>query len=77
MMNQEIIRRAAAAADVILEGHNAALQALHAPLWTNGAGVLSDPHMVRANLHRARKAIDMALDAMNSLDGWPREQDYG
>jgi hypothetical protein len=32
--------------------------------------------MVRSNLHRAKAAIDMALDAMNSLDGWPREQDY-
>jgi hypothetical protein len=74
--NQEKIRRAAAATDVILEGCNTALQALHAPLWTNGSGVLSDPSMVRSNLHRARAAIDMALDAMNSLDGWPREQDY-
>jgi hypothetical protein len=25
---------------------------------------------------RARKAIDVALDAMNSLDGWPQERDY-
>jgi hypothetical protein len=32
--------------------------------------------MVRSNLHRAKAAIDMALAAMNSLDGWPREQDY-
>jgi hypothetical protein len=76
IMNQEKIRRAAAATDVILQGVNAALQALQAPTWTNGAGVLSDPSMARSNLHRARDAIDMALDAMNSLDGWPREQDY-
>jgi hypothetical protein len=45
-MNEKI-RRAAAATDTILEGCNAALQALQAPLWTNAAGVLSDPHMVR------------------------------
>ena len=49
---------------------------LGAPLWTNGSGVLTDPHMVRANLYRAQKAIHEALDAMNSLAEWPREQDY-
>jgi hypothetical protein len=39
--------------------------------------VLSDPVMaIRSNLHRAKAAIDMALDAMNSLDGWPQEKDY-
>jgi hypothetical protein len=48
---------------------------LQAPQWTNGAGVLTDPNMVRANLHRAQEAIDNALDAMNGVD-WPREQDY-
>jgi hypothetical protein len=37
-MNQEKIRHAAAATDVILEGCNRALQALQAPTWTNGAG---------------------------------------
>ena len=67
---------AAAATDVILEGCNATLQALQAPLWTNGAGVLSDPHMVRSNLHRAKAAINQAIDAMNSLAEWPREHDY-
>jgi hypothetical protein len=71
-----IRRCAAAATDVVLEGHNRALQALQAPLWTNGAGVLADPSMVRSNLHRAKAAIDMALDAMNNLDGWPQERDY-
>jgi len=74
--NQAKIRHAAAATDVILEGCNAALQALQAPLWTNGSGVLSDPSMVRSNLHRVKAAINQAIDAMNSLDGWPREQDY-
>jgi hypothetical protein len=74
-MNQEKIRHAAAATDVILEGCNRALQALQAPLWTNGACVLSDPNMVRSNLHRAKAAIDMALDAMNSVDDWPQEKD--
>jgi hypothetical protein len=74
-MHQEKVRRAAAATDVVLEGCEAALQALQAPQWTNGAGVLTDPNMVRSNLHRAREAIDMALDAMNGVD-WPREQDY-
>ena len=44
-MNQEKIRRAAAVTDVILDDCNVALQALQAPLWTNGSGVLSDPHM--------------------------------
>jgi hypothetical protein len=73
---QEKIRLAAAATDVILDGCSAALQALGAPLWTNGSGVLTDPHMVRANLYRAQKAIHEALDAMNSLAEWPREQDY-
>jgi hypothetical protein len=76
MLNQAKIRHAAAATDVILEGCNRALQALQAPLRTNDAGVLSDPSMVRSNLHRAKAAIDMALDAMNSLDGWPQERDY-
>jgi hypothetical protein len=75
-MNQEKVRHAAAATDVILEGYNRALQALQAPLVHNGAGVLVDPAMVRSNLHRAKAAIDQALDAMNSLDSWPREQDY-
>ena len=42
-MNQEKIRHAAAATDVILDGCNRALQALQASLYTNGAGVLSDP----------------------------------
>ena len=32
--------------------------------------------MVRAHLYRARAAIDMALDAMNNIGGWPEEQDY-
>jgi hypothetical protein len=73
-MNEKI-RRAAAATDTILEGCNAALQALNAPQWTNGAGVLSDPNMVRANLHRARAALDEAIEAMNGID-WPRERDY-
>jgi hypothetical protein len=36
-MNQEKIRHAAAATDVILEGHNRALQALQAPARTNSA----------------------------------------
>jgi hypothetical protein len=75
-MNQEKIRHAAAATDVVLEGHNRALQALQAPLVYNAAGVLADPSMVRSNLHRAKAAIDMALCAMDSLGGWPREQDY-
>jgi hypothetical protein len=75
-MNQEKIRHAAAATAVILEGHNRALQALQAPLVYNGAGVLFDPHMVRSNLHRAKVAIDQALEAMNSISDWPREQDY-
>jgi hypothetical protein len=75
-MNQGKVRQAAAATDAILEGCNTALQALQAPLWTNGASVLSEPSMVRSNLHRAQEAIDMALDAMNGVD-WPREQDYG
>jgi hypothetical protein len=76
-MNQEKIRHAAAATDVVLEGHNrASLQALQAPLVHNSAGVLVDPHMVRSNLHRAKAAINMAIDAMNSLAEWPREQDY-
>jgi hypothetical protein len=76
MNNREKIRHAAAATDVILEGCNTALQALQAPAWTNAAGVLTDPSMVRSNLHRARSAIDMALDAMNSIGDWPREEDY-
>jgi hypothetical protein len=77
MNNREKIRHAAAATDVVLEGCSTALQALGAGLWTtNGAGVLSDPQMVKTNLHRAKRAIDMALDAMNSLAQWPREQDY-
>jgi hypothetical protein len=67
MNPQEKIRHAAAATDVILEGCNRALQALQAPLVHNAAGVLADPHMVRSNLHRARAAIDMALDAINSI----------
>jgi hypothetical protein len=67
MMNQEKIKRAAAATDVILGGRAAALQCLQAPMIYNAAGVLSDPSMVRSNLHRAKAAIDMALDAMNSL----------
>jgi hypothetical protein len=75
-MNQEKIRHAAAATDTILEGRTWALNALQAPAWTNGAGVLSDPHMVRANLHRAKAAIDQALDAMNSIGDWPLESDY-
>jgi hypothetical protein len=75
-MNQEKIRHPAAATDVIIEGCNRALQALQAPLRTYAAGVLAEPHMVRSNLHRARAAIDQALDAMNSLDGWPQETDY-
>jgi hypothetical protein len=74
--NSEKIKRAAAVTDVVLEGCQQALQALQAPQWTNGAGVLTDPNMVRANLHRAQEAIDNALDAMNGVD-WPREQDYG
>jgi hypothetical protein len=77
MNNREKIRHAAAATDVVLEGCSTALQPLQAaPVWTNGAGVLSDPQMVRSNLHRAKRAIDMAIDAMNSLAEWPREQDY-
>jgi hypothetical protein len=76
MNNREKIRHAAAATDVVLEGRTHALQALQAPAWTNGAGVLSDPHMVRSNRYRAKKAIDMAIDAMNSLAEWPREEDY-
>jgi hypothetical protein len=70
------IRQAAAVTDVVLEGRTHALQALQASAWTNGAGVLTDPSMVRSNLHRAREAINKALDAMNSLDGWPQEKDY-
>jgi hypothetical protein len=61
---------------VVLEGRNAALQCLQAPLVQNGAGVLVDPNAVRANLHRARAAINQAIDAMNSLAEWPREEDY-
>jgi len=61
---------------VVLEGHNRALQALQAPLVHNAAGVLADPHMVRSNLHRAKAATNMALDAMNGISDWPREQDY-
>jgi hypothetical protein len=38
--------------------------------------VLTDPSMVRSNLHRAKAAIDQALDAMNSIEGWPEERDY-
>jgi hypothetical protein len=53
-MNQEKVRHAAAATDVVLEGHNRALQALHAPLVHNAACVLADPSMVRSNLHRAK-----------------------
>jgi hypothetical protein len=75
-MDRENIRKAAAVTDVVLEGRNAALQCLQAPLVHNGAGVLVDPNAARANLHRARDAIDMALDAMNSIGDWPREQDY-
>jgi hypothetical protein len=75
-MNQEKIRHAAAATNTILEGRTRALNALQAPAWTNAAGVLTDPSMVRSNLHRAKAAIDMAIDAMNSLDGWPEEKDY-
>jgi hypothetical protein len=74
--SQEKIKRPAAATDAVLEGCETALQCLQAPLWTNAAGVLSDPHMVRSNLLNARAAIDKALSAMDSLDGWPREQDY-
>jgi hypothetical protein len=75
-MNQKKIRHAAAATDTILEGRTRALNALQAPAWTNGAGVLSDRSMVRSNLHRAKAAIDQALDAMNSIGDWSREQDY-
>jgi hypothetical protein len=32
--------------------------------------------MVRSNLHRAKAAINQAIDAMNSLAEWPREQAY-
>jgi hypothetical protein len=53
--NQEKVKRAAAATDVILESCNAALQALNAPQWTNEASVLSDPSMVRSNLQRAER----------------------
>jgi hypothetical protein len=37
---------------------------------------LERPSHVRSNLYRAKKAIDMAIDAMNSLAEWPRETDY-
>jgi hypothetical protein len=75
-MNQEKVRHAAAATDTILEGRARALNALQAPAGTNGAGDLSDPSMERSNLHRAKAAIDQALDAMNSLSDWPQERDY-
>jgi hypothetical protein len=32
--------------------------------------------MVRSSLHYARKAIDQALEALNGVGDWPREQDY-
>ena len=48
-MNQEKIRHAAAATDMIPEGCNRALQALQAPLVYNAAGVLADPQ------HRAMR----------------------
>jgi hypothetical protein len=49
-MNQEKVRHAAAATEVILEGCNRALQALQAPLVYNAAGMLADPSMVRSKL---------------------------
>jgi hypothetical protein len=45
-------------------------------LSTTPRACWSTPSMVRSNLHRAKAAIDMALDAMKSIEGWPREQDY-
>jgi hypothetical protein len=49
---------------------------LQAPLYTNAAGVLSNPGRVRSNPQRAKAALATALDAMDSLGDWPREQHY-
>lgn len=43
--------------------------------WANGHGVLSDPHITRSRLMRARKRIDEAMAALNAAR-WPSDADY-
>jgi hypothetical protein len=48
---------------------------LQAPLVDNGAGVLVEPHGA-VELASRQSSINQAIDAMNSLAEWPREQAY-
>ena len=43
--------------------------------WADGHGVLSDPHITRSRLMRARKRIDEAMAALDAAR-WPSDADY-
>lgn len=43
--------------------------------WANGHGVLSDPHITRSRLMRARKRLDEAMAALDAAR-WPSGADY-
>jgi hypothetical protein len=73
-MNRDKLRRAEKVTDTVVDAWNEAQGALKT-LWVNGAGVLTDPSMVRSDLWTAANAIKRALEAMNFSD-WPREADY-
>ncbi len=75
-VNDTKIRAADLATNRVLDAIGSARTALERPLWTNGAGVLSDPSMVRTNLAQAQVAVEQALKEIRACD-WPRAADYG
>jgi hypothetical protein len=74
-VNRSKLRAAEKVTDVVVAGWNEAQFALRT-LWVDGAGVLTDPSMVRSDLATAAAAIKRAQAAMDGFHAWPTDADY-
>jgi ribosomal protein S9 len=75
-LEDDLVKAADLATNRVLDAIGSARTALERQIWTNGAGVLSDPSMVRTNLAQAQVAVERALKEIRACD-WPRDADYG
>jgi hypothetical protein len=74
MADKAKIKAAEKATDAAEDQWAAIYKAVHAPRWTNGAGVYTDRLAIKARLMEIRQAADSAYKALDVP--WPSDEDY-
>ncbi|RWI96069.1 hypothetical protein [Mesorhizobium sp.] len=75
-MNKQKIERAAKVTDKLWANFQKAQECLRT-FNVNGFGVLADRALLRNDMLAAKKALEAALQELDSFLLWPSDEDYG